>query len=186
MLGPIPQPAAVNADGAFVLENVAPGEYQVSIPGIPPALGPAASAGPPFYLKEAKFGAVDVLRESLTISGPASAELQLVLASDAGQVTGQVTDAHEQPVTPVQIVLVPDRHERRDLYKIGVTDARGTFTLRNVPPGTYRAFAVDSTLMQSFFDPAIMQKLEPSGRSLTVSSSASVNVNLKVISNISR
>ena len=102
------------------------------------------------------------------------------MAADSGQVTGAVTDSRQPAVYPAMIVLVPDLRNRRDLYKTaGVSN--GAFTINNVQPGSYRVFAVDQSLMQSFYDPAVLQKLEPNGKAVHVSAWQTVTVGLQVI-----
>jgi hypothetical protein len=183
LLSAPPPPAAVNADGTFVIANVLPGDYQVTIPN--PLPGPAGSnAGQILYVKEARFGAIDALTESMSIAGPVSDQLQIVLAADGAKVTGSVANDRQQLVPQIQILLLPALRERRDLYKVGRTDATGHFTLPSVPPGSYKAFAIDPLWMDSFFDPAVLAKLESKGTAITVGSSATLNVDLKFISGI--
>jgi len=82
--------------------------------------------------------------------------------------------------------LLPEQQERRDLMKTTITDAGGNFTIRNVPPGSYRAFAVNSPLMQSFFDPAVTQKLASSGKAVDIAASQTTSIDLKVLSTVNR
>ncbi len=175
-LGGIPQPATAKPDGSFLIENVLPGEYRLALPGLGPAL-PGNR-----YLKEARLGATDLLTEPLVVSGPVSGELQLVMGADGGTVTGTVTDAQGRPAPQIQVELIPANQDRRDLYKLSMTDANGHFTLRSVAPGSYKAFAVDPQAMQTFFDPAVMQRLQSNGTAVTVGSTSTVNTDLRVIS----
>jgi len=176
-LGGIPQPATLNPDGSFLIENVLPGEYRLALPGFGSTL-PSGNT----YLKEARFGATDLLTEPLVVSGPVSAELQIVMGADGGTVTGTVTDPQGRQAPHTQVILIPSNAERRDSYKLSVTDASGHFTLRGVAPGSYKAFAVDQQTMQTFFDPAVMQRLQSNGIPVTVGSTATVNADLRVIS----
>jgi len=185
LVGPFPMPAQVQPDGTFQIENVGPGEYQVAVPGLGPT--PAGlNAGQTLYVKEARFGSIDVLTETLTIAGPISGDLQIVLAGNAGQIRGTVTDERQQPASRIQVVFIPDRRERRDLYKMGMTDASGQFRLQGVPPGSYKAFAIDPSEMTSFFDPAVIQKFEPRGQAVNVAESSNLTVDLKVIHTTAR
>jgi hypothetical protein len=177
---PPPQPATVNADGTFVVENVLPGEYQVAMVGALPAA--VSGTSPQLYLKEARLGAIDALSGTISISGPVSDQLQVVLAADGAKLTGSVTDGRQQPVPQSQIVLVPTRRDRRDLYKATRTDATGHFTLPLVPPGSYKIFAVDTLLMDSFYDPSVFAKLDSKGTPVDVGSSTSLILDLRLIS----
>jgi hypothetical protein len=159
------------------LENVAPGDYQISVPTGTPA-GLNASS---FYVKEARFGSTDILTEPLVIAGPTTTELQLVVGTNAGQITGTVTDDRQQAVSRVQVLLVPDRRERRDLYKTGGTDPNGRFTIRSVPPGSYTAYAVDPNNFALIFDPVLNAKSQPKGQHITVGESSNLTVDLVVV-----
>src|SRR5262249_16803309 len=134
---PPPLPAQLQDDGSFQLDSVGPGDYQVNVAGLGTnALG--------LYLKDARFGSTDVLREPLPIAGPTSSVLEVVLGVNGGQVSGTVL-AGQQPALRTQVVLVPDRRERRDLYKTAGTDPNGHYTIRAVPPGPYTAYAVENS-----------------------------------------
>lgn len=178
---PPPQPATVNADGTFVIQNVLPGEYQLTVPNLGPS-PTGINAGQQLYLKDARFGTIDVLTGTLSVAGPVSDQLQVVLAADASKLTGTVADSRQQPVPQSQIVLVPNRRERRDLYKTTRSDASGHFTLPLVPPGSYKIFAVDSQMMDSFYDPSVFAKLDSKGTPIDVGTSTPPNVDLRLIS----
>jgi hypothetical protein len=175
-----PTPAIVGGDGRFQFDNVAPGEYQVAVLGLG---GPNSQS---LYVKEARLGSIDVLGQTIAITGPVSEGLDILVATNAMQLTGSVTNDRQQPVMRAQVVLVPDRRERRDLYKIGITDASGQFTIRSIPPGSYTAFAVDAADSGSIFDPVVMKKIESKGQRVTVSESSNTGLNLKVIPSIGR
>lgn len=177
--GGFPQPAQINTDGTFSIADVGPGDYRVAVSAVGPILD-RTNPGPTFYIRQASFGGVDVLKEPLSIiSGVSSAELQIVVASDSGQVTGRVlTDG--QPQTQTLVLLVPDQTDRQDLYRTAPADGTGNFTIRNVPPGSFRAFALDASAMQSFYDPVVMQKLLPSSKPVIVGASQTVTLDLRV------
>jgi hypothetical protein len=191
LLGGLPQTATVNSDGTFLIENVLPGEYRASVPSgvllVAPNVSGTSPVGVPglppvnFYLKAARLGTTDLLTETLVVSGPISGELQMVMGTDSGTVTGSVTDARGQAAQQTQVILVPSQRDRRDLYKIGVTDPTGHFIVRGVPPGSYKAFAVDAQSMLTFFDPAVLQKFEGAGIPITVGGSATLSADLKVL-----
>jgi hypothetical protein len=178
----LPSPALVQPDGSFQLENVAPGDYQVSVPTGTPAGATGLNSSAAFYVKEARFGSTDILTEPLVIAGPTTTELQLVLGTNAGQITGTVTDDSQQAASRVQmILLVPDRRERRDLYKTGGTDPNGRFTIRSVAPGSYTAYAVDPNNFALIFDPVLNAKAQPKGQHITVGESSNLTVDLVVV-----
>jgi hypothetical protein len=176
-----PIPAQVEANGSFRFENVTPGEYQLSLPGFPGrGFSPVNAKGQSLYVKEARLGSIDLLTDTLVVSGPVSADMQIVLSANTGQISGIVRDERQQPVSNIHVALLPDRRERHDLYRGGWTAADGSFSLRDLPAGTYRVFAIVPSGTTSLFDPAVMRKFEPLGQSVTVGESSHVTVELKV------
>ena len=178
---PPPPPARPNAEGAFQMDGVVPGEYRVNVIGLQ-SVGQQSNV----FLKEARFGSIDVLSQPLLISGPVSDQLEIVLGQNSGQISGTVLDERQQPLSTVQVVLVPDLRERRDLYKFAATDANGHFTLRPIPPGTYRLFASEDLEGNAIFDPDVMRRLEQNAKLVNVVESSNVTVELKVTPTIGR
>jgi hypothetical protein len=175
-LGIPPQPAQVNADGRFQIENATPGEYQLFMPGLGPSPAPEN-----FYVKEARFGSIDVRSNPLVISGERSDELEIVLAQDSAQITGSVMDDQRQPVPLSPVVLIPIQTDRHDLYKLIPADASGHFTLRSIPPGAYKVFAVAPEDMLSFLNPAVRRQLEEAATPLTVGPHSNLTLDLKLM-----
>ena len=62
-----------------------------------------------------------------------------------------------------------------------MTNATGQFTLQNIPPATYKIFAIAPVDMATFFDPSVMKKFESNAQNVTVAESSSVTVRLKVL-----
>jgi len=174
MIAGAPQPATINSDGTFVIDNVLAGEYRLSS-----LFGPSQAAG--LYLKEARFGTADLLTQSVMISPAVSGDLQVVLGSDAGAIAGSVRDTQGGLVPRAEVVLVPAITARQDLFKMSLTDANGHFTMSGIAPGSYTAVAVDPQLLDNFFDPAVMRKYQSNGVPVTVGS-ATLNLDLRVIS----
>ena len=163
------------------MDGVVPGEYRVNVIGLQ-SVGQQSNV----FLKEARFGSIDVLSQPLLISGPVSDQLEIVLGQNSGQISGTVLDERQQPLSTVQVVLVPDLRERRDLYKFAATDANGHFTLRPIPPGTYRLFASEDLEGNAIFDPDVMRRLEQNAKLVNVVESSNVTVELKVTPTIGR
>jgi len=161
----------VMADGSFAVENVSSGEYRVSA-------FPMPTNG---YIKSARLGNTDVLQESVSISGNVSGPLEVVLSTNAAQVDGSVVDKDQNPVRGIQAVLIPDRRDRRDLYKTVTTDQNGRFSFRNVAPGDYRLFAWEDLEQFAYNDPEILRRYEQLGNPLKISESARLTVEAKMI-----
>jgi len=167
--------ATVGSDGTFTLKNVAAGTYVVRL----------ANAPPDAYLKEGRFGSDDVADGRLTVqAGRASSTLELTVSSNGGKVEGLVITEENLPYSGGQVVLVPESatlRERTELYKNGVTDQFGKFTLRGVRPGEYKLFAWDDVEPGSWHDPDFLRAYEQKGVKVKVTESGLETKELRVI-----
>ena len=158
-----------NAEGTFRVDNVGSGEYRV-----------AMLTGVGSYVKEARFGGVDVVNAPLRFSASSDGTLDVLVATARGSVNGIVVDARSQPMPVTQVVLVPDRaRDRTDLYRVAATDQNGRFTISGVPPGDYKVFSWEALEQYAWFDPDVLARAEGSGRAVHVTeSSETVEVRL--------
>jgi carboxypeptidase family protein len=165
------QPGVVTAEGTFLLENVSPGDYRVFVAPTPPNS----------YIKSVRFGNVDALQDGLSISGSISTGLEIVLSTNAAQIEGTVVDKDRKPVAGIQAVLIPDRRDRRDLFKTVTSDQNGRFTLRGVAPADYRLFAWEDLEPFAYNDPEILRRYEQQGSPIKISESAKSAVEVTMI-----
>jgi hypothetical protein len=162
----------ISADGTFTLTNVMPGEYRVSVLGMPVD----------YYVKEARNEQNDVLNDPWVITGPVRGSLNVVVSSAAGQIDGTVSDSRNQGVAALTTVLIPDQNrDRTDLIRTAVTDQSGKFTLRGVAPGAYKIFAWEALEPNAFFDPQILRQYEEQGRSVRVAEGGKITTEVKMI-----
>jgi carboxypeptidase family protein len=164
-----PFPSKVAADGTFTIENIQVGEYQIR-----------TQKPPQYYLKSARLGQSNVL-ESLTISTAVSDELELLLASDSGEIGGTVLDKDRKPMAGVPVVLIPtSQRSRSDLYQFDLTDQNGKFKLSPAVPGDYKLFAWEDIGL-SFRDPDFLRVYEAFGQSVKVSEFSKQTIEVKII-----
>ena len=93
-----------------------------------------------YYLKSAKYGAADVLRAGLDLSGGVSGRLELEIAGDGGRVEGVVIGEQDLPVRGARVTLAARSGEQRSAW-VASTDGKGNFTFTGIPPGEYRVRA---------------------------------------------
>jgi protocatechuate 3,4-dioxygenase beta subunit len=169
-------PGLVQRDGGFRIRNVAPGAYRVLVVG----------GGDALYLKSARLGDTDALTE-LDLSAGAAGALELVMSANGARLEGAVTDEQNQPVSGVQVWLVPDsrRRSQRTLFRMASTDQNGRFSLRGLAPGDYQLFAWEDVEYGAPQDPEFLQQFEDKGKSVSLRDNAQESVNLKLIPAVS-
>jgi hypothetical protein len=161
----------VNADGTFRLNDVGPGEYRFRLQ---PDFGS-------LYIKEARFEGRDVLNSSFRFSGSVSGTLDIVIGHMAGQVTGVVRDSRSQPAPVTRVVLIPDRRERTELYKVEWTDENGGFSLSGVAPGDYKVFSWDGIEEFAWYDPDLLAQSETKGRAVHMTETSTETIEVTLI-----
>jgi hypothetical protein len=162
-------------DGSFQLELISPDRYNVAFNGLPEG----------FYVKAIRSGDADVLASGLDLMNGAGADLEVVLSPKAGQVSGVVQNSKaQQPAPGAFVVLVPQEKERRDqqsYYKTTTTDQTGSFTLKSLVPGTYKAFAWEDIEPGAYMDPDFIKPFESSAESVSVEESSQLSLLLSLI-----
>lgn len=165
--------AKVKDDGSFSQAEVAPGRYTLNVSGTPDGI----------YVKSATAGSQDALAGFDVSSGTAS--VQVTLSPGAADLTGSVQDEKQQPAVGHTVTLIPDPLPpagQTYLYKQASTDQTGHFTIKNITPGKYRAYAWEDLEYGNQFDPDFMKPLESLGAKLTIDENAHAQVNLTSIS----
>jgi protocatechuate 3,4-dioxygenase beta subunit len=174
MFGPLPN-QQVKQDGSFLLEDVGADRYNLTVNGLPEG----------FYVARIRSANIDVLAEGLDVSGGAPAPLDVVLSPKAAQVSGTVMDPKTQkPAIAIMVVLVPqekDRRDRESFYRTSYTDASGQFTLKNMVPGEYRAYAWEEADYGAWMDPDFMKLQEGRGETVSLPEGARQALQLNLI-----
>jgi protocatechuate 3,4-dioxygenase beta subunit len=163
----------MTTDGVFRIDNVAPGDYFTSIQPLPQG----------YYVKAARLDQADALELPLTISGPVSGTLDVLVSRTAGRIDGAVVDSRGQGVPGVQAVLVPAPRMRwrRDLFRTAMTDSNGRFTLTGIPPGDYSLFSWEALESFAYFDDEVLTRSAAGATSLRVAESSTASVQITVI-----
>ena len=169
---PVPSlPQQVKPDGSFVLEKVQPGNYRLNMQGEPPNS----------YVKSIVFAGRDVLN-GISVSGPVSDPLEVVLSTAAGQIEGTIVDKDGKPMRAVSAVLIPNRQrERRDLYRMATSDEGGRFKIPTVVPGDYKLFAWEDLESFAYHDADFLRKYEEHGVPVSVAENGKITVDAKMI-----
>jgi hypothetical protein len=161
----------VNADGSFTIPQIIRGDYVVRV------------SDPGFYVKEARYGGLDVLNNPLRLAiGDSPAALDIQLSRGVAEIAGRITDSALQAAAGARVVLVPERaRHRRDLFRQTTTNAGGAYRFTNVWPGDYKLFAWESIEANSWYDPEVLKDFERDGRPVRVRESGSEIVDARLI-----
>ena len=181
------QNAQVAADGTFSMENLSPAKYVVHATG-----GPVGT-----YLKSLTFNGQDLLTQEMDLSQGSGGELAVAFHTGVAEIDGTVQTSSQPSQIPLasptggqaaspfpMVVLVPD-HLAPDGtgWLVGAAQPSGAFTLPNVRPGRYTAFAVehfDGTVWQNT---DFLKEIQSEGISVDVGENDRKQIQLATISN---
>jgi hypothetical protein len=159
-----------NPDGGFsVAESVLPGKYELSV----------GSQRGDVYVKSIEIGGV-TSTSTVQIPAGGEAKLTVTLGYGGGTIEG-VALLDGKPKAGVMVVLVPANgwvsvaRFRRDQ-----SDSDGTFTLRNVVPGSYKVVALKDGWKLPWSDPKTMRSYLTEGTSVQITSNEKPNITVKV------
>ncbi len=185
VFAPLPNVTA-KADGTLSAENVSPGKYYVQV-----------NAPSGTYLKSVRFGQEEVLGKELDFQG-GSGDLTVVFRYGPAEVDGSVQAAQTQtapvpagssssgqsasPIT-ASVVLVPDTlNADGSGIHFGSVDQSGTFTIKQLPPGHYRAYAFEEANTGQLENPDILKQLESKATVVEVKENDKKQIQLPLIS----
>ena len=160
----------VGEDGRFTLKNVAPARYLAQVSG-----GPESS-----YVKSVRLGGQEASDEGFDLAGGAGGPLQIRLSLAGAEVTGAVRDADDNPAADATVVLMPDS-KRASLYRETRTGKDGSFSIKGVAPGEYKALAWEDVETAAYKDPEYLNKVGGKAEALSLKESDKKSVSLKVI-----
>ncbi|HZS55034.1 MAG TPA: carboxypeptidase-like regulatory domain-containing protein [Bryobacteraceae bacterium] len=170
-------------DGSFTMENVSPGKYYVN------TNSPSGT-----YLKSVRFGNQDILGKELDLT-QGSGQVTLIFSYGVAEVDGTVqfpqttaassdSSSNAQPnATPdASIVLVPETlHEDGSGMHFGNSGSGGSFTVKQVPPGHYRAYAFEKPDYQQMQNPDVLKQLESKGTDVELKENDKKQIQLPLI-----
>jgi hypothetical protein len=123
-----------------------------------------------------------VERNQVVPGGPRQ-RLDLVLSPAGGHIEGLVSDEKDQFVAAA-VLLIPDEQHRAyfDLFRRTRSDSKGKFSLRGIPPGTYKLIAFDEVNPDELInDPDLLKTYEHRGQTVLVTEGGQYNLTLKLI-----
>ena len=161
-----------SAEGITRIDNVLPGEYRVSI---------GFDKAKEFYSKDVRYGRTDALNDPIQVTEQTPSAITVLLSSKGGQIEGVLRDALLRPVSGVEVILIPDRRDNRELYKKVRTDHDGRFLFRSLSPGGYKVFSWEALEPNAYYDAEVLTQYEALGKSVSVRESEKETIEVKLI-----
>ncbi len=137
------------------------------------------------YMSRVTVGGADVTYTGFELSTAVSSPIEILISRKAGSVSGTVDPPQDRPAAPqFTIALVPrDPALRKFAFRFADAPApAGQFSLPNVPPGDYLAFAWEDVEPGAWFDPDFLNPWEERGVPLTVPEAGQANLRLPALS----
>lgn len=171
-------------DGSFTIENIVPGKYYVNVNR------PAGT-----YLKSVRYGNQELLGKAIDLT-PGTGLLTLVFSYGVAEMdgaiqqpetaapSGNVTGTAQPNSKPrASIVLIPETlNEDGSGIHYGNSNPDGSFSVKGVPPGHYRAYAFEEVDNQQFQNPDFCKQVESKGLEIEFKENDKKQIQLPLIS----
>lgn len=153
----IASPAGLGRSGA---PPTAAPDWTFEIPGLRGRVLVRAGGVGTWHLKSVALDGVDVTDLPIDFDNGDVDGIEIVLTQRTTAIAGTVADARGRVVTDVTVVVFADNRERWTAESRFIASARpdqeGRFTIEGLPPGRYRAIAVDPLEMGEERDPDLL------------------------------
>jgi hypothetical protein len=152
-----------DANGEVTFTAVRPGMYGIVVqtPGRLLTVGRTVSS------------AATATGAQVNVIGGAKMEVTAEVVAGAVRIDG-VAQKNGKPVSGVMVALVPKDTSQVELFRRDQSDFDGTFSLRDVLPGTYTLVAVEDAWGTEWMKPGVLGKYVKSGKSVVVGSERGV------------
>jgi len=166
LAGVIAGPA--NERGEFKLKGVHSIPYRVYVADLPPGA----------YLRTVKLNGQIIDPGNVSFSPGAKLEIQL--GKTSAELKGVVLGADETPFAGATVVLIP-QSGRAALYRTAISDQEGTFLIKNIAPGRYKALAWEDLEPEAYRDPEVVKPVEDRAVHVALEENGRSEVKLNVI-----
>jgi hypothetical protein len=120
-----------------------------------------------FFLADIRQGQQTIYSSAaIVLNGTAPEPVEIILGRGPGALRGRLEKAAPDPT----VVLVPEPPLRSNpmLYRFVHPADDGTFTLKNIPPGTYKLFAWDGVLLTAWMNADFIKPFENRGTQIKI------------------
>jgi hypothetical protein len=168
------QNSRVSAEGAFHLSSLI-GRFAVRVDGLPPQ----------WIVKSVTVNDTNVTDGSMELRGTEQiAGARIVLTDRIAELNGAVT-LDGQPARDAAVIVFADEPARWTFptryVRTTRTNQAGAFTLRGLPPSSYRAVAVTYLEDGEWQDPAFLERMQDAATATTLRDGETRTVDLKLV-----
>jgi hypothetical protein len=120
-----------------------------------------------FFLADIRQGQQSIYNSAtIVLNGTAPEPVEIILERGPGTLHGRLEKVTPDPT----VVLVPEPSLRANpmLYRSVHPADDGTFTLTNIPPGTYKLFAWDGVLLTAWMNADFIKPFEARGTQIKI------------------
>jgi hypothetical protein len=167
--------AQCEPNGEFALkgQNIAPGTYDVTVPG--PRV---------YVVRSLSATGAKVSGRSVEIGSAQDVRLTVVVSEGSGQVTG-VALKDGEAIDGVMIVLVPqDPEHNLALFRRDQSDSDGSFNLFGILPGKYTVVAIEKGWDLEWSRPGVLQRYLAGGETLQITANSKIAVKVNVVAGL--
>jgi Carboxypeptidase regulatory-like domain len=162
----------VDAKGELEFPQMEAGRYEIVVWGPPQ----------PYSIKQMTAEGATVSGHSLILPPGASATVSLTLVAGSSNIEGTAKRAGK-PFAGAMVVLIPkdalkDPETNRDQYRRDQSDLDGTFSLRNVVPGSYILLAIENGWDLDWSQPVAIAPYLSHGQTIRVGSQVGRTIHL--------
>jgi hypothetical protein len=168
-------PAKMQANGTFLVENTSVGKYVMNV---------SVPAG--MYVGSVRYGQTDIKDKEFDVTAGGD-EMVITLRNGTAQLEGRIVqskdpgDSGQGPAAGYFLLVPANLPADGSGLHFGSTDASGTFSLKELPPGSYRAYAFASLDLAAVQSPAGLKAIESFGTDITVNENDKITLTLSVV-----
>lgn len=157
-----------DAKGEADFQQIPAGQYEVLLWGPPK----------PYSIAHMSAEGATVSGRTLTVPSGSSASVSLTIVAGSSNIEGAAKRAGK-PFAGAMVVLVPKNPEmNRDLFRRDQSDLDGTFSFRDVVPGTYTVLAIENGWDLDWSQPAVIGAYVNHGQKIEVGNQVGRTTNL--------
>jgi hypothetical protein len=153
-------------DGTFTISGVTEGHFRLTVFQDTPGN---------LYVESVQQNRLDIYDSGFDVDADPPIPIEVLMKSNGSTVEGTASPS-------AQIALVPStRRDNHALYRGGMADPMGNFSLRGIAPGEYKLFAWQDAPGGAYQNADFISKYDSLGQAVTVGPGSSIKVQIRTI-----